>query len=315
MIESILIKKQIKVTNQRKMILNYINNNNNFTIKDIINSIKNINQSTIYRILSLFEEKNIINKVVINNEVYYSLNKIKHEHYIECSKCHKKEKLNGCPYNNFDLKGFKININEPIKGICQSCQKNEKIGIFIGSFNPLTNAHLEIGDILLNNSIIDKIIYIPCDNLKKDNLIDLSIRYDLLTKTTFNNPNIVVDKLKLESNKSNFDYNDIMILEKKYSKNLYIIIGSDNLLNISNWTNYKYLLENHYFIVINRFNYNDLAIINEKYYDYKDKFIIIDYKNEISSTKVREMIKNNLSVDELLPNEVLNYIKMNNLYK
>lgn len=315
MIKSILKNNNIKATNQRTQILSFIINQKEFTIKDISKNCDGIDQSTIYRILSLFEKKKIIIKILDNQEICYKFNKKDHKHYIECIKCHLKEELEECPYNNIDLKGYTVKFDETIKGICKNCQQ-QKLGIFVGSFNPPTKAHFEIGSLLLEKNIVDNIIYIPCNNLSKNSLISINNRYQMLLEMTMNYSKMIVDDIKLNTHHKSFNYLDLDSLKEKYPSSVfYIIIGSDNLKDLNNWSCYEELLDNNYFIVINRFNNNDLDIIEEKYSKFKNKFIIVEYNNDISSTKVRKMIKDNISLNDVLENNVINYINKHKLYK
>ena len=54
-----------------------------------------------------------------------------------------------------------------------------KTGIFVGSFNPPTKAHFDIAHYLYNNNILEKIIFVPVNN-KKKNLVSLEKRIDML---------------------------------------------------------------------------------------------------------------------------------------
>lgn len=313
MIRNILKNKKVKATNQRVRILEYIYKKKKLTIKDLIFKFEDIDQSTIYRILAIFENKNIIIKVIIENKIYYKINNDDHKHFIECINCHQKLELKECPYNNINLHGFIINKEENIKGICKNCQNN-KIGIFVGSFNPPTKAHYEIGKKLVNEEIINKIIYIPCDNKKKKNLININHRFNMLKEMIKNDSLMDVDRFKVEDKDKSFNYNDLKRLKDKYLGDLYIIIGSDNLCDLINWNNYKEMLNNYYFIVINRDNNNDLDVIVKDYKEYKHKFILINYHNNISSTHVRNILNENGNIDDFLCKKVFDYIKNNNLY-
>lgn len=120
--EQLLRENNLKVTKQRLEILNLINElDDNATIKNIANKIK-IDNSTMYRIVELLLEKNIIEKNInYNNEIYFKIRE-NHIHYIRCIKCHKKEKIEICPIENIEEKGFKIlNHKIEIDGICNDC--------------------------------------------------------------------------------------------------------------------------------------------------------------------------------------------------
>lgn len=120
--EELLRKNKLKITRQRLEILNLINTlDDNATIKNISSKMK-IDNSTMYRIIELLLEKNIIEKNLnYDNEIYFKI-KENHIHYIKCIKCHKKEKIEICPIENIEEKGFKIlNHKIEIDGICTDC--------------------------------------------------------------------------------------------------------------------------------------------------------------------------------------------------
>lgn len=122
MIEDLLKCNKIKITQARLDILSIISQND-INIKELIYQVKDINPSTIYRTLDILLDKNIITKYLNeDNKIYYSLNK--HTHYLCCIKCHKKIKLDNCPFDNTNrLNDFIILEHSlAIKGLCKNCQ-------------------------------------------------------------------------------------------------------------------------------------------------------------------------------------------------
>lgn len=126
----VLKDNNIKSTPQREKIYNIINNQNKeITIKEIMN-LSTIDKSTVYRILDLFIEKEIITTNV-NHEgtIFYTINNHEHIHYLNCIKCHKRIKINFCPIDSVKeylnkedllLVSHKIQLDV----ICKECQKN-----------------------------------------------------------------------------------------------------------------------------------------------------------------------------------------------
>ena len=107
-----------------------------------------------------------------------------------------------------------------------------------------------------------------------------------------NNNNLEVDDIEIKENKKLFAVDAFELINQKYSKKceVYFIMGSDNFEKMSKWKDYNKIKDQKY-IVIKR------------------------DKNEISSTKIREMIANNNSeVQEYLSKEVYKYIEQNKLY-
>lgn len=124
MIEELLKKNNIKVTTQRKQVLSsIIKLKDSATLHNILSSNKALTPSTIYRIIDVLLEKNIIEKEFnTSDEVYFSL-KQEHIHYLTCIKCHKRQKINICPIENTNLNGFIItNHKIELSGICKNCQ-------------------------------------------------------------------------------------------------------------------------------------------------------------------------------------------------
>ena len=187
-----------------------------------------------------------------------------------------------------------------------------KIGIYVGSFNPPHKGHIKITNYLLNK-FLDKIIIIPTGNYwNKNNLISLNDRINMLKY--YENEKIIIDT---ENNNYEFTYQILEKLSNKYQKeDLTLILGADNIINFDKWKNYQELL-NYNLIIINRDNI-DIEKYLKKLNKY-DKYIILNDlpQIEISSTMIRNYIKENNyeSLKTLIDENVLQYIKKNNLYK
>ena len=96
--------------------------------------------STIYRILTAFEEKNLVNKTnwMGDGTVVYELNRGGHTHYAVCMNCNKRIPLQACPFEHIHLQdegaeqgledtGFQI-IGHKLElyGYCKECKKARK---------------------------------------------------------------------------------------------------------------------------------------------------------------------------------------------
>lgn len=182
------------------------------------------------------------------------------------------------------------------------------IGIFIGSFNPPTEAHLEISLKLLER--LQKIVFVPVNSREKE-LISINDRINMLTIYTNRYSNLIIDDIM--KNYSYLNYRIIDLLKDKY-QNIALILGSDLLDKLDSFDNYLYLLNNYSFMIIERSNYPSLEIIKNKYSNYQNKFTIINYNSDISSTMIRDLLKNNSPTENILDNEILSYIKEHNLY-
>lgn len=177
-----------------------------------------------------------------------------------------------------------------------------KLGVYVGSFNPVHNGHIAVINYLLDNKIVDKVLVLPTPNYwDKQDIINVKHRINMLKY--FENKNIVIDD---KHNNYPYTYQVIESLKKDYKDDLYIIIGSDNLEKLHLWKNIDKVLENK-IVVVQRGDTNINKYL-EKYN--KEKFIICDkFKYiDVCSTNIRNGIYKNID------NRVIDYIKKNNLY-
>ncbi len=186
-----------------------------------------------------------------------------------------------------------------------------KVGVYVGSFDPVHKGHKQVIDNLLDNNYVDRIEVITTYGYwDKTNLIDINHRINMLK--FYEN-----DKIHINETLNHYEYTYQVLNElKKTNDELYLIIGSDNLPKFNLWKNVDEILNNKV-LVIPRKGYEIGDYINQ--YAKKENFIITNSyeQKDISSTKIRELIKSNkiTELKDLLDKEILKYIIDNNLYR
>jgi Fur family transcriptional regulator, ferric uptake regulator len=132
MLEEILRKNGLKITESRKLVLNALSQEHGpMTVDEIYRRIisqNSLDYSTVYRILSVFTRKNIVLKCIGGDSIaYYQLYEHNHNHYLVCSKCHKRVMIEDCPLEEISKKlventGFHITgHNLEFTGECPDC--------------------------------------------------------------------------------------------------------------------------------------------------------------------------------------------------
>lgn len=181
-----------------------------------------------------------------------------------------------------------------------------KIGIFGGSFNPPHKFHKEIVEYLLDNKYLDLVVIAPTgDNYQKRDLAPFINRLDMLNIMFKGNKKVVVTPVCNDG--IDYTYQILDLYKKEYPKDdIYFIMGEDNLKDLPNWKKYDYLIKNYKFMLISRDNLN---MKDEKYVE-RVKLS----QNDISSTMIRDLIKDHKDVSKYLDKEVINYISNYNLY-
>lgn len=181
-----------------------------------------------------------------------------------------------------------------------------RLGVYVGSFDPIHIGHVSVMDYLINNNYLDKIVILPTKNYwDKNSLTDINKRVEMIKLIKRNY--LIVDEV---NNKYDYTYQVLEALKKEYPNYpLYLIIGADNIVSFDKWMKVDEIISNNKVIVLNRDNIDVKEYVDR--FNHKENFIIIkDYPFvNISSTKLR----NKLDKD-YLPLEVYNYIIENKLY-
>ncbi|MGM9970784.1 MAG: nicotinate (nicotinamide) nucleotide adenylyltransferase [Anaeroplasmataceae bacterium] len=178
-----------------------------------------------------------------------------------------------------------------------------------GSFNPPTLAHKKIVELLEDYFHPENIIIIPCGNsYNRKNLLEFKYRYDMLK--------LMLDKVIISDIEAGMDkYKGTLFTLNSLSKDyddLYFVMGADNLITIKTWINYEELVKKYHFIIFKRDDIDVIGFIDNNLKEYKDKFIIVDFDFNISSTIIRDDLASN---KDMLDPKVFDYIIKNNLYK
>lgn len=198
----------------------------------------------------------------------------------------------------------------------------EKYGFFGGSFNPVTNAHLNIAKLVQEKYGLDKVVFVPMgDHYPKLELAKEEYRYEMLKIVTNKEDNIEVSDIELNLPNSLTMLQAFEKIQKQYANiQPYFIIGADNLDKLVNLDDFEILARNYQFIVIGRnsINIQEKISLNPILERFKAHFNILEdnpYEN-ISATSVRNALKSgsNSDISNIIPHEVEEYIRKNNIY-
>lgn len=206
-----------------------------------------------------------------------------------------------------------------------------RLGILGGTFNPIHFGHLRAAEEAREKINLDKVIFMPSGNppLKTADLIDASHRYAMTRLATASNVNFVVFDLEIRQTRKSYTVNTIQSLHEIYPEDeLYFILGTDAFMDLPNWRQPEVLISMIDFVVVTRPGFNSKDIFKSPYIRksrLSSKPLIMTSgrkvisvqttQMDISSTKIRRLLKENKSIKYLLPKEVENYIYSHTLYQ
>uniref|UniRef100_A0A7V3RH02 Probable nicotinate-nucleotide adenylyltransferase n=1 Tax=candidate division WOR-3 bacterium TaxID=2052148 RepID=A0A7V3RH02_UNCW3 len=191
----------------------------------------------------------------------------------------------------------------------------KKIGIFGGLFDPPHIGHLILGQWVLEEFNLNRIIFIPAFKPPhKDIYSPFKHRYKMIEISIRDNKRFFLSDIERYIRGKTYTYKVLQFLKKSnplYSESdLYLIIGADQWNEIEHWKKPDTIFRYAQVVVLPRPNYN----IKDNSPFYKKIMLSNAPLIDISSTMVRERIKAGLSIDYLVIPEVQDYIKREKLY-
>lgn len=193
--------------------------------------------------------------------------------------------------------------------------------VFAGTFNPIHIAHLIIAESVRTELNAEKILFIPSfiPPLKDNHVADAEHRFNMVKLAVKDNPYFEVSDIELKLKGVSYTYNTIQELYKQNPEingKINFIIGADAFNDIESWYRSEELARLTNFIVLSRPKSKDVDEIvnNLKLKDFSYKFVEAP-RIDISSSYIRERIRQNKSIKYLVTNEVENYIIENKIYR
>ncbi len=198
-----------------------------------------------------------------------------------------------------------------------------KIGVLGGSFNPPHIGHLLIGSQVKNILGLDEIWLMPCNRHPFHKTL-ASVEHRLAMTKFLANDSIKVSEYEITQNEQSFTVDTLAGLTNKFPEHIfYWIIGSDQLESFKEYKDWQKLISKYNLVIFPREPV--LPRIEEKVrQDFNLQSIpksIIVLKSDgliltnISSTNIRQRVKNNEPISYMVPKKVEEYIKANKLYK
>ncbi len=196
----------------------------------------------------------------------------------------------------------------------------KKVGLYFGTFNPIHIGHLAIANHLVENSDLEEVWLVVTPHnphKKKKTLLEDTHRYRMVEIALEDYPKLKASKIEFGLPQPNYTVITLAHLSEKHPNlDFCLIMGQDNLQSFHKWKNYEMILNQHHIYVYPRI-YKDqkkstqnFELENHKKIHQLDAPIM-----EISSTFIRNALKNKKNIQPLLPYNVWLYLDEMNFYK
>ncbi len=205
---------------------------------------------------------------------------------------------------NLDLTGFK------------------RVGIMGGTFNPIHNAHLRMAQTALSGLKLDKVLFIPDRKPPHKQIIGVSDkdRVNMIKLAIKDNKDFLFSNIELKRDGVTYTSDTLIYLTNNYPDiKFFFIMGADSLAYLHKWHKPDIICSLSGIVVIKRRGfldnndlYNQIDFLKEKYN--ADINVVSMEGMDISSTNIRESIKEKKDISDKLPLSVYDYILNNELY-
>jgi len=191
-----------------------------------------------------------------------------------------------------------------------------KIGLFFGTFNPIHIGHMIIANYMVEFSDLEEVWFVitPRSPFKlKETLLSNHHRLAMATIAVENYPKLKTSDAEFSLPQPNYTINTLIHIEEKFPNHQFcLLLGEDNLKGFQKWKNYEIILKNYELYVYPRISEEKVApeFLNHPKIHRVNAPIV-----QISSTFIRNAIKDKKDISTMLPFNVWKYIDEMNFYK
>lgn len=189
-----------------------------------------------------------------------------------------------------------------------------KTGLFFGSFNPIHKGHLIIANYMVEFTDIDQVWFIvsPQNPLKeKTSLLAGNHRLAMAIIAVEDDPRFRASNVEFHLPEPSYTIDTLNYLQEKYPEKEFVVIaGQDNLSEFDKWKNQEELLGRYHIYLYPRSGSVESRFDNHPHVHFTEAPLI-----EISSTFIRNSIKEKKDVRHFLPSKVWEYIKEMHFYE
>jgi nicotinate-nucleotide adenylyltransferase len=220
----------------------------------------------------------------------------------------------------------------------------KRIGLFGGTFNPIHLGHIRVIQEVKKGFGLDKIFIIPSalpPHKEPNGLVDAEDRIEMIRQSFSSHPDFAVSDVELKRSGPSYTIDTVRHFKSFLPQDveLFLIMGMDAFLEIDTWKSYKDLFLLISFIVMSRGTFREDGKVFEgktvedylkskisKGYELstsqssfiheekKPVFVFNVTPIDISSTKIRKLIKTGRPITSLVPEIVEGFIKRKGLY-
>ncbi len=200
-----------------------------------------------------------------------------------------------------------------------------KVGIMGGTFDPIHNGHLMLGQAAYEAFELDQVWFLPNGNPphKTNSQIeaDASDRLEMTYLAVSGIPYFKASAYEAERTEVSCTFQTLEYFHARYPDNqLFFIIGADSLYSIETWIHPERIFPLCTILAAYRDEVNSRELMEGKIHELRERYhadirLLVTPLMHVASHEIRQFIKEGKDISSYLPESVVSYIKEHGLYR
>lgn len=215
-----------------------------------------------------------------------------------------------------------------------------RIAAYGGTFDPVHNGHIDVVRAIVRNFGLDQLLIIPAHRPPHKGSRAIAgdyHRFTMAVLASLDEPRVLVSTIELEAPDRPYTFETVERLRNAFGTQtrLFFVMGADSFEEINTWREPTRLLSSTNLIVITRPGHD----VSSSHLDERFRSTIIDLRGRdceprslenlkeqhiyvtgyvntgVSSTEIRERVRDGESIQDLVPPRVADYIRKYELYR
>ena len=199
---------------------------------------------------------------------------------------------------------------------------NREVAIFGGTFDPIHYGHLIVAEEVRVKLGLGEVLFVPAGQpwLKADRIISSAEhRLGMVRLAISDNPHFELSTAEVDRTGSTYTVDTLDMLRRQIGSDarLFLLIGSDSLIELPQWKDPKRLIKLCRLVVFTRpgSRFPSMNMLEKAVPGVSDNILVIEVSQiDVSATDVRQRIRQGAPIDELVPPTVRDYILQHGLY-
>lgn len=199
-----------------------------------------------------------------------------------------------------------------------------KLGVLGGSFNPIHNGHLAMAEAVREAHALDLVLFVPAGRPphKQEDLAPAEDRYRMVVLAIEGREGFAASDLETSRPGPSYTVETLQELHRRNpGAEIFFIMGEDSISEFPGWREPERILELARVVAVNRpghrasFRPEDFPRLPRALIERLERDRVQIEPSPLESTRLREDVRNGLSIAESVPPGVAEYIERRGLYR